>query len=55
LPTSPSPAASDNTLIRSHLAWEPSITLQAGMEQTYAWVYDQLCASQLTRSSAIAA
>jgi GDP-D-mannose 3',5'-epimerase len=45
---------SDNTLIRSHLGWEPSITLRAGMEQTYAWVYDQLCASQLMSSAAAA-
>lgn len=32
---------SDNTLIRKYLNWEPSIPLRAGMEKTYAWIYDQ--------------
>jgi GDP-D-mannose 3', 5'-epimerase len=32
---------SDNTLIRKYLNWEPSIPLQAGLEKTYAWIYDQ--------------
>lgn len=32
---------SDNTLIRSYLGWEPGIPLRAGMEKTYAWIYDQ--------------
>lgn len=33
---------SDNTLIRKVLGWEPSITLEAGLEKTYAWIYDQI-------------
>ncbi len=33
---------SDNTLIRGMLGWEPSIPLRAGMEKTYAWIYDQI-------------
>jgi nucleoside-diphosphate-sugar epimerase len=33
---------SDNTRIRESLGWEPSLTLQLGLEQTYAWIYDQL-------------
>ena len=33
---------SDNTLIQELLGWEPSITLQHGIEQTYAWIYDQM-------------
>ena len=37
---------SDNTLIRERLGWEPSTSLQAGMEQTYAWIYDQLAARE---------
>jgi nucleoside-diphosphate-sugar epimerase len=34
--------SSDNTLIQEKLGWEPSVTLCAGMEQTYAWIYDQM-------------
>lgn len=32
---------SDNTLINKYLGWEPRISLQAGLEKTYAWIYDQ--------------
>jgi nucleoside-diphosphate-sugar epimerase len=32
---------SDNTLIRKHLDWEPSTRLRDGLEQTYAWIYDE--------------
>ena len=32
---------SDNTLIEKYLGWEPNISLRAGMEVTYAWIYDQ--------------
>jgi len=35
---------SDNTRILELSGWEPSISLQDGMEKTYAWVYDQLVA-----------
>jgi len=37
---------SDNTLIEKYLNWEPSITLQAGLEKTYAWIYDQYLARE---------
>ncbi|MDF3140915.1 MULTISPECIES: NAD-dependent epimerase/dehydratase family protein [unclassified Streptomyces] len=33
---------SDNSLIRELHGWEPSIPLTAGLEKTYAWVYDQV-------------
>ena len=33
---------SDNTLIRETLGWEPDTPLRAGMEKTYAWIYDQM-------------
>lgn len=36
---------SDNTLIQDRLGWAPSISLRDGMEQTYAWIYDQLVAN----------
>ncbi|HOT79408.1 MAG TPA: NAD-dependent epimerase/dehydratase family protein [Microthrixaceae bacterium] len=35
---------SDNTRILELAGWEPSTSLQEGMERTYAWVYDQLVA-----------
>ena len=33
---------SDNTMIQQRLGWEPSISLEEGLEKTYAWIYDQL-------------
>ena len=36
---------SDNTLIRKYLDWEPSVSLQEGLEQTYRWVYNELSAN----------
>jgi len=36
---------SDNTRIREHLGWEPSIPLSVGLEKTYAWIYDELAGS----------
>jgi len=32
---------SDNTLIKKYLGWEPSISLRAGLERTYAWIAEQ--------------
>jgi GDP-D-mannose 3', 5'-epimerase len=37
---------SENTLIKKYLNWEPDTTLQAGLEKTYAWIYDQYLARQ---------
>ena len=33
---------SDNAQLEAALGWEPSVSLQEGMAQTYAWIYDQL-------------
>ncbi|HZS25159.1 MAG TPA: NAD-dependent epimerase/dehydratase family protein [Gaiellaceae bacterium] len=33
---------SDNTLIRRELGWEPSISLEDGLEKTYRWIYEQM-------------
>ncbi len=35
---------SDNSLIRQHFGWEPSIRLRDGMAKTYAWIHDQMTA-----------
>ena len=37
---------SDNTLIKKYLNWEPSTPLRAGLEKTYAWIYDQYLARE---------
>jgi nucleoside-diphosphate-sugar epimerase len=37
---------SENTLIKNYLNWEPDTTLQAGLEKTYAWIYDQYLARE---------
>jgi nucleoside-diphosphate-sugar epimerase len=37
---------SDNALIKKYLNWEPNIPLRAGLEKTYAWIYDQYMARQ---------
>src|ERR1039457_3059780 len=37
---------SDNRLIRSYLDWEPSIPLRAGLERTYAWIFDEYRANR---------
>ena len=33
---------SDNTLIRRHLDWSPSVRLEDGMNHTYRWIYEQV-------------
>jgi nucleoside-diphosphate-sugar epimerase len=33
---------SDNTMIKKRLNWEPGTTLTAGLEKTYAWIYEQM-------------
>jgi GDP-L-fucose synthase len=35
---------SDNTLVQQVLRWEPSTSLETGLEQTYRWIYDDLVA-----------
>jgi nucleoside-diphosphate-sugar epimerase len=42
---------SDNDLIVERLGWEPSISLRDGLEQTYAWIYDQLGARERSAAS----
>jgi GDP-D-mannose 3',5'-epimerase len=40
---------SENTLIRKYLDWEPDTPLRAGLEKTYAWIYDQVLARNAGR------
>ncbi|MGH2992450.1 MAG: NAD-dependent epimerase/dehydratase family protein [Solirubrobacterales bacterium] len=35
---------SDNALIRERLGWEPTISLEQGLEPTYRWIHDRLAA-----------
>jgi GDP-D-mannose 3',5'-epimerase len=37
---------SDNTLIQRYLHWEPNISLKAGLEKTYRWIYDEYVARE---------
>jgi GDP-D-mannose 3', 5'-epimerase len=39
---------SDNSLIRRHLGWEPSIRLRDGLAKTYEWIENQMLA-EVTR------
>ena len=34
--------SSDNTLIKQHLGWEPSIALKDGMKKLYNWIYREI-------------
>jgi nucleoside-diphosphate-sugar epimerase len=36
---------SDNTLILERLGWEPSTSLEAGLEKTYRWIHSQMASA----------
>jgi nucleoside-diphosphate-sugar epimerase len=40
-PTGVGGRSSDNTLILARLGWQPTTPLRVGIEETYAWIYDQ--------------
>lgn len=42
---------SDNTLIQELLGWQPNIRLEAGMEKTFRWIYDQMTKKQVLVST----
>jgi nucleoside-diphosphate-sugar epimerase len=46
---------SDNTLIRQHLGWEPSVPLEEGMERTYRWIYARLAGGRPAPSLLVSA
>ena len=39
---------SNNDLIRKHLDWDYSMTLEEGIKKTYNWIYEQI---QMTKST----
>ncbi|MFN8164252.1 MAG: NAD-dependent epimerase/dehydratase family protein [Solirubrobacterales bacterium] len=43
---------SDNDLIEERLGWAPSISLRAGLEETYEWVHAQVAASGVSSGTA---
>ncbi|MCE9611753.1 MAG: NAD-dependent epimerase/dehydratase family protein [Chthoniobacter sp.] len=44
---------SDNTLIQKVFGWEPSTKLRAGLERTYAWIYDEIVREQADGTSVV--
>lgn len=47
---------SDNTLLKQILGWEPSVSLEEGLQQTYQWIEQQVCsekANSLANTSAL--
>jgi GDP-D-mannose 3',5'-epimerase len=36
---------SDNTLIQERIGWQPTISLEEGLEKTYRWIYGEMTAS----------
>jgi nucleoside-diphosphate-sugar epimerase len=42
---------SDNTLILAELGWEPSISLEEGLEKTYHWIYEQMTSGARDRGA----
>ncbi len=45
---------SDNARIREVLGWEPGSRLEAGLEKTYAWIYDELASGRRDPSLSVA-
>lgn len=43
---------SDNTLVQQRYNWQPSVSLREGLEETYAWVHEQV-ASRLASTSRV--
>jgi nucleoside-diphosphate-sugar epimerase len=45
---------SDNTLVRELLDWEPTTSLETGLEETYRWIYDEMTANAAARKEPVA-
>jgi GDP-D-mannose 3', 5'-epimerase len=46
---------SDNSLIKRRLGWEPQMTLEEGLEKTYAWMYDEMAGRSSRESQVVSA
>jgi len=44
---------SENTLIKKYLNWEPDTSLRAGLDKTYAWIFDQYLARERGESGVV--
>jgi GDP-D-mannose 3',5'-epimerase len=44
---------SDNTLIKQRLGWEPEISLEEGLEKTYAWMYEEMAGRSSRRAQVV--
>jgi nucleoside-diphosphate-sugar epimerase len=44
---------SDNTLLKQVLGWIPQVSLEEGLEKTYAWIETQVRAGQVQRESPV--
>ena len=44
---------SDNTLIKERLGWEPRISLEEGLEKTYAWMYEEMAPASARMGQAV--
>jgi GDP-D-mannose 3',5'-epimerase len=44
---------SDNSLLRSVLAWEPGTSLEDGLAKTYAWIEQQVCGTRVPEASLV--
>jgi nucleoside-diphosphate-sugar epimerase len=42
---------SDNALIKAKLGWAPSISLETGLEATYAWIHDRIADTDRGRAA----
>ena len=46
---------SDNTLIQQRLGWEPEISLEEGLEKTYAWMYEEMAGRSSRKGQVVSA
>jgi GDP-D-mannose 3', 5'-epimerase len=46
---------SDNTLIQQRLGWEPEISLEEGLEKTYAWMYEEIAGHSSRKGQVVSA
>jgi nucleoside-diphosphate-sugar epimerase len=46
---------SDNTLIKQRLGWEPEISLEEGLEKTYAWMYERMAGRSSRKRQVVSA